>query len=323
MTKISTDIYAGGDSAALSRYFDKVVAEALLPNTYILGAGTQKILPKGQNKYVFSLATKTVGTVAGLTLTEGTTPNEGSWAMEQQEVSLTQIGEHIFISDIVLSDSPVEVVANALSDIAMNVAAVADILVQDVIDAGTNVYYSNDATSRTTVGTNDTLAANDISKAQALLLGFNAKPYDGGMFMGVIHPHVLHDLRRETGTGGWLDATKYVIPDKIFKGEIGALSGVRVVVSSNIQFYANASNGAGAAGNFDVYPSYFFGKDAYGVVRDGTPQSVFKGLGTSGTADPLNQRASAGVKFRVGATILRQNALIRIESYSTLGANAA
>ena len=202
MVKLTSNLYSGGDSTALSRYFDKVVLEALLPNTYILGAGTQKTLPKGQNKYVFSLATKTVGTVAGLTLTEGTTPNEGSWAMEQQEVSLTQIGEHIYISDVVLSDSPVEVIANALSDIAMNVAAVADILVQDVIDAGTNVYYSNDATSRTTIGSNDTLSASNISKAQAILLANNAKPYDAGMFMGVIHPHVLHDLRIETGTDG-------------------------------------------------------------------------------------------------------------------------
>lgn len=322
MVKITTNLYAGGDSTALSRYFDKVVLEALLPNTYILGAGTQKVLPKGQNKYVFSLATKSVGTVAGLTLTEGTTPTEGSWSMEQQEVSLTQIGEYIILSDVVLQDSPVEIIANALSDIAMNVAAVADILVQDVIDAGTNVYYSNDATSRTTIGSNDTLSASNISKAQATLLANNAKPYDAGMFMGVIHPHVLHDLRIETGTGAWLDANKYVTPEKIFKGEIGALSGVRVVVSPNLQYFANASNGSGSTGTIDVYPTYFFGKDAYGVVREGEPQSVFNPLGSSGSADPLKQRASAGVKFRVGATILRENALVRYESYSTLGSNS-
>lgn len=322
MVKVTSNLYAGGDSTALSRYFDKVVIDALLPNTYILGAGTQKVLPKGQNKYVFSLATKSVGTVAGLTLTEGTTPTEGSWSMEQQEVSLTQIGEYIIMSDIVLQDSPVEIIANALSDIAMNVAAVADILVQDVIDAGTNVYYSGDATSRTTISSNDTMSASNISKAQATLLANNAKPYDAGMFMGVIHPHVLHDLRIETGTGAWLDANKYVTPEKIFKGEIGALSGVRVVVSPNLQFFANASNGSGSTGTIDVYPTYFFGKDAYGVVREGEPQSVFNPLGSSGSADPLKQRASAGVKFRVGATILRENALVRYESYSTLGSNS-
>ena len=142
------------------------------------------------------------------------------------------------------------------------------------------------------------------------------------MYVAVAHPFALYDLRQETGTGGWLDSNKYVTPDKIFKGEVGSLAGARVVESSNIQFYADAGDGNGGAGLIDVYPTYVFGKDAFGVVRDGAPQSVFKGLGTSGTADPLNQRASAGVKFRVGATILRQNALQRIETASSLGTNA-
>jgi len=322
MTKISTDIYAGGDSTALSRYFDKVVAEALLPNTYLLGAGTQKVLPKGQNKYVFSLATKTLGTVAGLTITEGTTPAEGSWAMEQQEVSLTQIGEFVYMSDVLLQDTPVELIANALGDIAMNVAAVADILVQDVIDAGTNIIYAGTATARNDIATTEILVASYLAKAVAKLRGNNAKGYEGNMYVAVAHPDALYDLRQETGTGGWLDSNKYVTPDKIFKGEVGALAGARVIESSNIQVYADAGDGAGNAGTIDIYPTFVFGKDAFGVVREGEPKSIVKMPGSAGTADPLDQRASVGVKFRVGATILRQNALYRIETASSIGTNA-
>ncbi len=322
MTKITTDIYAGGDSTALSRYFDKVVAEALLPNTYLLGAGTQKVLPKGQNKYVFSLATKTLGTVAGLTITEGTTPAEGSWAMEQQEVSLTQIGEFVYMSDVLLQDSPVELIANALGDLAMNVAAVADILVQDVIDAGTNIIYPGTATARNDIASTEILTAAYIAEAVAKLRANNAKGYEGNMFVAVAHPFSLYDLRQETGTGGWLDSNKYVTPDKIFKGEVGALAGARVIESSNIQVYADAGDGAGNAGTIDIYPTFVFGKDAFGVVREGEPKSIVKMPWSAGTADPLDQRASVGVKFRVGATILRQNALYRIETASTLGTNA-
>lgn len=276
MTKITTDVYAGGDSTALSRYFDKVVAEALLPNTYLLGAGTQKVLPKGQNKYVFSLATKTLGTVAGLTITEGTTPNEGSWAMEQQEVSLTQIGEFVYMSDVLLQDSPVELIANALGDIAMNVAAVADILVQDVIDAGTNIIYAGTATARNDIADTEVLIAAYIAEAVAKLRGNNAKGYEGNMYVAVAHPFALYDLRQETGTGGWLDSNKYVTPDKIFKGEVGALAGARVIESSNIQVYADAGDGNGGAGLIDVYPTFVFGKDAFGVVREGEPKSIVK-----------------------------------------------
>ena len=318
MVRLASNIYSSG---ALSRYFDKVVIDALLPNTYLLKAGTNKVLPKGQQKYVFSLATKSVGTVAGFTLSEGVTPTEGIWEMTQVEVTLVQLGDHIILSDIVLSDSPVDIISEALSDIAMSVAAVADIYVQDVIDAGTNVIYAGTATARNEVSTNENLTVVKIAEAVAKLRAGNAKPYDGNMMLAVAAPLSLFDLRTDTATGGWLDANKYVEPEKIFKGEVGAIAGARVVESSNIQFYANAGDGAGGAGNIDVYPTFVIGKDAFGVVTGGEPQSVYNPLGSSGSADPLKQRASAGVKFRVGAGILRQAALYRIESASTIGAN--
>lgn len=319
MTRTTGDIYSSGD---LSRYFNKVVVDALLPNTFLLGAGTQATLPAGQNKYVFSLATKAVGTVAGFTLAEGVTPAEGTWSMTQAEVSLVQLGDHIILSDVVLKDSPVEIVGNALSDIAMSVAAVADIYVQDILDAGTNVIYSGTAADRDELSINENLTAKNIAAAVALLRNNHAKTYDGNKYMAVASPMALYDLRTDTATGGWLDANKYVTPDKIFNGEVGSIAGARVVESSNIQFYADAGNGSGSTGTIDVYPTYVFGKDAYGVVKDGEPQSVYMPLGSSGTADPLKQRASAGVKFRIGATILRQGALYRIESASSIGANA-
>ena len=323
MTNLVSSVYTGGTGTALSKYFDKIAIDALLPNAYLLKMGTQKVLPKGQNKFVFNLATKSVGTVAGLTITEGTTPTEGAWQMTQAEVTLVQLGEFVKFSDVLLHDTPVELMANAIADIAANVAAVADLYVQDTIDAGTNVRYSGTATSRTTIGTGDNLKATDISAAVALLRSAHAKTYEGNYMMAVASPLALHDLRQDTGTGGWLDANKYVTPDKIFKGEVGAIGGARVVESSNIASYVNASNDAGAAGNIDVFPTYVFGKDAFGIVTEGDPKSIVKMPGSGGTKDPLDQEASVGVKFRVGCTILRQPALYRIESASTLANNAS
>lgn len=311
MVRTTSNIYSSG---ALDRFFNKVVVDALLPNTYLLKAGTQGVLPKGQQKYVFSLPTKSVGTVAGFTLTEGTTPTEGTWSMTQAEVTLVQLGDHIILSDLVLQDSPVEIVSNALGDIAMSVAAVADIYVQDVIDAGTNVIYAGAATSRVTVASTHNLTAAKIAAAVAKLRAGHAKPYDGNMMMAVAAPLALYDLRTDTSTGGWLDANKYVTPEKIFNGEVGAIAGARVVESSNIQFYTDA----GVGGTVDVYPTFVFGKNGFGVVTSGEPESIYNPLGSSGSADPLKQKASAGVKFRVGATILRQEALYRIESASSI-----
>lgn len=101
-----------------------------------------------------------------------------------------------------------------------------------------------------------------IAEAVSKLRANDAPQFEGG-YVCVMHPHVYHDLMVEVGTGGFVDVAKYAEPGKIFKGEIGMLYGTRIVVSSNVQFYANASDGAGSTGNVDVYPTYIFGQNAF------------------------------------------------------------
>jgi hypothetical protein len=48
-------------------------------------------------------------------------------------------------------------------------------------------------------------------------------------------------------------------------------------------------------------------------------ETYYQDFGSSGTQDPLKQRATVGIKVRFGAEILKQEALVRIESSSSLG----
>lgn len=82
---------------------------------------------------------------------------------------------------------------------------------------------------------------------------------------------------------------------------------------------------AGALGR-DVYSTLVIGEDAYGVtdIEGGGLEHIVKQLGSAGTADPLNQRATCGWKATATAEILVQQYMIRIESASTfndIGAN--
>ena len=70
------------------------------------------------------------------------------------------------------------------------------------------------------------------------------------------------------------------------------------------------------------------GANAYGTtnVEGGGLESIVKQLGSGGTADPLNQRATAGWKAVKTAEILYDDYIVRIESassYSTDSATAA
>lgn len=75
---------------------------------------------------------------------------------------------------------------------------------------------------------------------------------------------------------------------------------------------------AGAKGR-DVYATLIIGKDAYGTteIEGGGLQHIVKQLGSAGTADPLNQRATAGWKATAVTELLVQEYMVRIETAST------
>ena len=81
---------------------------------------------------------------------------------------------------------------------------------------------------------------------------------------------------------------------------------------------------AGAKGR-DVYSTLVLGADAYGTteVEGGGLQNIVKQLGSAGSSDPLNQRATSGWKAIKTAEILVNEYMVRIEcaSDSESGAN--
>lgn len=81
---------------------------------------------------------------------------------------------------------------------------------------------------------------------------------------------------------------------------------------------------AGVAGR-DVYSTLIIGDNAYGTteIEGGGIQHIVKQLGSAGTADPLNQRATAGWKATKVAKRLVEEYMVRIETTSTFtGASA-
>jgi len=85
--------------------------------------------------------------------------------------------------------------------------------------------------------------------------------------------------------------------------------------ATNDKVYAGNAGKGGA----NVYGTLILGDHAYGVtdITGGGLQHIVKQLGSSGTADPLNQRATVGWKLMKTAAILVQEYMVRIESTSS------
>lgn len=77
--------------------------------------------------------------------------------------------------------------------------------------------------------------------------------------------------------------------------------------------------GEGGANGRAVYSTLVLGENAYGVteIEGGGLQHIVKQLGSSGTADPLDQRGSCGWKATRTAERLVEPFMIRIETCST------
>ena len=77
--------------------------------------------------------------------------------------------------------------------------------------------------------------------------------------------------------------------------------------------------GEGGTNGLDIYSTLILADDAYGVteVTGGGLQHIVKQLGSAGTGDPLNQRATVGWKATKTAEILVPQYMVRIETTAT------
>jgi N4-gp56 family major capsid protein len=201
-------------------------------------------------------------------------------------------------------------VLNFLTGAAMEVGSAMarkiDAVIQTVIMAGDNVIYGGTASARTALDATDTMTAALLNKAGAKLENWYAPKVDG-FYVAYIHSFQLYDLRGETGTGNWLEVNKYARPSQIFKGEIGMLNGIRIVLAPFINTFSSTVT---------VYPALVVGAGAYGVAEFQTLKTYVTPA-TSTDSDPLAQRRKVGAKMAFAAKRLQENAMVRIETGAT------
>ena len=120
----------------------------------------------------------------------------------------------------------------AVADIiAFNMADSLDKIAMETLRGGTNVIYGGSRTSTATITASDTITAANIRKAVAKLRANKAVPREGSLYWAGIHPEVSHDLRAETGAGGWNDMHKYAETGtgNFWPGTIGTFEGAYFV----------------------------------------------------------------------------------------------
>lgn len=307
--------YTNDLSPEMKTFYDKALLKFAKPNLVHDQFAQKRNIPKNGGKTIefrrYSQLPKAL-----TPLVEGVTPTGQNLNVTTVSATVDQYGGYITLSDVLLLTAIDNNLMEAIELLGDQAGRTLDTITREVLCSGTNVIYAGGAQGRTAITTANKLSVDDIKKAVRELKVGLAKKING-YYVAIVHPDCVYDLENDDE---WINASQYAGSTQIFEGEIGKLYGVRFVESTEAKIWAEAG-----ASNISVYATLVMGANAYGTtnVEGGGLQSIVKQLGSGGTADPLNQRATAGWKAIKTAEILYDDYLVRIESASTYSSSEA
>ena len=134
----------------------------------------------------------------------------------------------------------------------------------------TTLIYPNGKTAITQLTDADVLDALMAGRAYNKLKRSNIPGMFGTAYLGVCNDDVLHDLREDTGKGGWIDVSEYANPQSVLNNEVGMYKGIRWVTSGK-----TAATADGGTGTTDTYEAHVLGRDALGFAASVLPHLTF------------------------------------------------
>ena len=305
---------------AVNNYYDRVMLSRALPHLVHTWFGQVRDIPTN-NSNVIKFRRYNSLTVSTTALTAGTTPSTASLSVTDVTATLAQYGNVIETSDELMLTTLDPYTTEVMELLGENAGQTLDQICREILVAGTSVQYASSATSRVTVSSAMKLTAAEVREAVRTLKNNNARkiasmispnpnvdtvPVDAA-FIGLIHPNTTYDLKSDAA---FVPVENYPSQANVMPGEVGKIDEVRFIETT----YAKVWTAAGAAG-IDVYGTLILGADAYGVTRlaGHAMEVIQKALGSAGSADPLNQRATAGWKAWFTSVILNNSFMTRVE----------
>lgn len=307
--------------AEVSAFYDRTLLERATPRLVHTRFGQVRNIPR--NAGTSTIKFRRYGNLPAQNepLVEGVTPSGSQLSTTDVLATVQQYGDYVTVTDVLTYESQDAVLMEAAEVLGDQAGESLDALTRDVLAAGTNVYYAGTATQRSEVAAADKITATLVKKAVRTLKNGEARPITrmvnastgyatepvAPAFVGIVHPDTTFDLE---DISGFVPVEKYASTTTLMDGEVGKLKQVRFVESTNAKVFENAG-----ASSIDVYATLILGANAYGTSRISGEaiKNIVKPLGSAGSADPLDQRATSGWKATFVAVILNNDWVIRIE----------
>ena len=274
--------------------------------------------------------------VATTPLSEGINPAGKAKAKTDVSATIQPFGDFIEDTDQLLDYQPENHAVENVEILGQQMGETFDELYRDLLATATNVVWANGTSTLTTT---QVLDQGDLDRAYRLIRVNKARPFSPMImasqnvgtgpvmpsYWGLCDERMAFDIRH---MDGFLRTSEYGSKTGILQGEIGAdRNGIRFLVSPNGYFLAGAT-GVTAAGTdvkntssfVDVYSLFIMGQEAVGGINvaNGNGGVIRKALGSAGTADPLNLRATVGWKKYDARAVLNQSFFVEVQACVSL-----
>lgn len=260
-------------------------------------------------------------------LSEASNPAEVAMTATQVSATLAEYGNVTYVGSLFSMTQIDEGLQEHISVHGQNAGESIDQLIRTELAAGATSQIAAGAVLLTDVHLTDVMTGLEIRKAVRTLKLNKAQKFEGGLYRGIISPASAYDLY---GNTEWLDAHRYTTSDAVERGVVGKLHGVEFVETNNGHVtlsggFSGSPVTAASAGVANVYSTFIFGKNAYGIVNIGSisaPKVYVKNPGSNSTDNPLDMFSTVGWKMPFAVKTLNSSWLINIRT-STAGANTA
>jgi N4-gp56 family major capsid protein len=293
-----------------AEFYQRTMLERLTDAIYFMKYGKKTNIAKhaGATASWRRLEIPSVTTTA---ITEGVTPNGIDLTINKISATVQQFGTFTKVTDfidLVGLDPLVTEVSEMFGDHA---GMSMDIIVRDIIAAGTNAQFANGRASRATLVAGDKITAAEIRKARATMKKNNVKPIklpNGNMgYLAFVHPDTVTQIM---ALSEWEAQNTYVDVKNREQGIVGQMYGIFFMEATTAKTFADGGAGTNLPGKAII----IIGDGAYGIpdiAGSSKPEIlVFK---EGSTENPMELYSTIAWKATFTAVRLNELCILRLE----------
>lgn len=210
----------------------------------------------------------------GGALTEGTNMQKDSLSSSNIQITVTEYGKAIYVSEKLLVASFDDVMQSAAKGLGQHFAKTRDALLRDTLLGGTNVKYAGQVAGRASLGSSNVFDTALVKDMVEFLATNKAPKINGDTYVCFVHPHQARNLRDDAA---WINAKNYAAAREVLTGEVGMYEDVSFIETTQ-QTYIDTSGNifadgvdtgsdtGGATPAVNTYQSVMVGDHALGLA---------------------------------------------------------